>query len=188
MTDLFKTILDLTGVSVPSGIEHDSVSLASVLNGGNPTGDRNYAFSEYIAQQRTARNGRYKLLHLASTTEFYDLDQVATDSTCATDLLVAGLTPQEQENYDDIQEYLDYLDGTLATCSGASCSSFPGCQRLFPPQCQTFTIPTTACAGSSGIFLQCAPDETMWVRSCHCEAITPGTLCPNDDQVITGCQ
>lgn len=123
-SDLFTTLLDLAGAEVPPGIEHDSVSLVDVLRKSEK--GRRFTFAEThragVEEHRKAVRGpRYKTIRAPNVPdddkiELYDLIADPFETTDLYDDLDPDLSEQEQEAFDDLQTFLDHLDGPIPTC------------------------------------------------------------------------
>jgi arylsulfatase B len=118
-TDLFATILDLSGVS---GSAADSTSLVPHLSDPIAPSLREAVYSEGFFPNggpidptkhwRAARDARYKIVRLAQAPdEFYDL---VTDPFEYTNLLGTSLEPEQQTAY-------DRLDAAIRAVAAPSC-------------------------------------------------------------------
>lgn len=98
-TDLFATIIELTGSVIPQNLMHDSVSLTPYFD--NPSADsiRDYMYGDAFYEGSgieegafTIRNGRYKLIRWHDHQELYDLEFDPYENT---DLLEDGESEAE---------------------------------------------------------------------------------------------
>ncbi|WP_034229016.1 sulfatase-like hydrolase/transferase [Aquimarina pacifica] len=97
--DLYPTLAEITGASLPSGYDIDGVSQWSMLTGVNPDLGRDalyWHFPGYIANSQRdqrpvsiIRKGDYKLIHYYETAS-YELYNLDTDIGEATDLLAGS--------------------------------------------------------------------------------------------------
>lgn len=111
--DLFATILELAGTSVPaavpSGVKIDSQSLVPLLTGTNTISRRAYSevFGPSVAASvggRALRDSRYKLIRFNNNVdEFYDLQ---TDPYEVTNLF-STMTTEQRAYYDRLQFQLN---------------------------------------------------------------------------------
>jgi hypothetical protein len=104
MTDLFSTIVELTGTDLPQ--IHDSFSFSDLLE-TDGAGTRNCMYSEVASETPTsgwtARDHIYKLISFDNgQNRFYNLldDPYESDN-----LLVGGLNATEQASFDNLQDY-----------------------------------------------------------------------------------
>ncbi len=123
-TDLFKTLLQFSGVDLMNGLTGapvlDSETLLGPLIAPGSPGPRTTAFAEYFQPNFPApgqpvqanyaiRDARYKLVRrtIPFTEEFYDLQ---ADPFEQVDLLRgASLTPEQVQHYVDLHQALDQL-------------------------------------------------------------------------------
>ena len=130
--DLFATILELAGTSVaaavPTNVVIDGRSLVPALSADIVLSRRAYseAFSRVaslgIAEGRTLRDDRYKLIHYIENNvhEFYDLQTDPYESTN----LVHTLTAEERTYYDRLRFWLyGYTNNTGPRIASASWSN-----------------------------------------------------------------
>ena len=109
-TDIFATILEMTGASLPGG-KHNSYSFYDFLSNPAAVG-RPYNYMDYESNGTggddfTIRNSQYKLLQFSDgRQEFYDL---LNDEFEATDLLLGTLTTQQQAAFDDLELEAVYI-------------------------------------------------------------------------------
>lgn len=188
-TDLFATVLGLAGAVIPPDLVHDSVSLLPVLNETAPP--RTYAFTEHragTALWKAAREARYKLMRRPNSSseniELYDLVADPFETNDLYEDAQPALTAEQQEAFDDLQEYFDFLDGQLAPCPGTrSCQAASGaCQRALPLDCTITPIGGAACTQPDGSLFQCPPGATLQLRNCTCQVLELRALCPRTDQ------
>lgn len=120
-TDFYATILEMAGVdvaTVPTLSPLDSISLKPILDDTfTGTSLRQYAYSEVATpfgsmnDGRTIRNQRYKLIQFDDVTfidEFYDL---GLDPEESNNLIVTGMTTEEQTVLADLTNQLVLLTG-----------------------------------------------------------------------------
>lgn len=117
-TDLFSTILELTGVdvesSLPQNLAIDSTSIVPYLQDPSAESIREFVYADVFAGNFAGveeanfamRNQRYKLLRHQGNYEFYDLQNDPYESV---NLLKRDLTEQEQEQHDRLNEELTRL-------------------------------------------------------------------------------
>lgn len=183
-TDLFATVLELAGAVLPAGLVHDSVSLLPIL-ADQSTGSRSYAYAERPSNLvsrcgRAVRNDRFKLIlcpdeSSGNEIQLYDLPQDPFEDD---DLYVDGqpdLDPDEAANYEDLNEYLDFLDDRLSECAhdcltatGGACMPSNSCIELDPE--------SGACE-LDGELVQCPPGEEVRFEKCSCVPTSIGNLC-----------
>ena len=98
-TDLFATIVELSGENLPADLVHDSVSLASYF--ADPTADslRNFMFAETFYEGSgfeegvfAIRDDRYKLIRWHDRQELYDLEEDPYENS---NLLLDGSSDEE---------------------------------------------------------------------------------------------
>jgi arylsulfatase A-like enzyme len=104
MTDLFSTIVELTGTDLPQ--IHDSFSFADLLENGGE-GPRHCMYSEVASDTPTsgwtARDHTYKLISFDNgQNRFYNL---IDDPYEENNLLPGGLNAMEQASFDNLQNY-----------------------------------------------------------------------------------
>jgi arylsulfatase A-like enzyme len=115
LTDVFATVCDMAGVTVPPSAARDSRSLMPYLVDINAPSQRRFSYSEkfkpnglsttlYAELQRTIRNDRYKLIKQAALPfiGFYDLHMDPLGLVN----LHPGLTAQQQVEFDDLSAQL----------------------------------------------------------------------------------
>lgn len=121
LTDLFDTIAELAGASVPVDVERDSVSLVPYLsNPGTPSLRANAytdAFSPngsgpYSVGQQAARDTHYK--YLRNTAGAEGLIDLWSDPWETNNLLLGDLTSEQQSALDALGDYLDELMGVCS--------------------------------------------------------------------------
>lgn len=112
-TDLFATILDLAGVSIPDHLIHDSRSLLPYFADPARESVRNFLYadgfnSEYgLAEGASAvRDGQFKLISRRDGRELYNL---ASDPYESTDLLSDGISTQERAAINRLDKILKSL-------------------------------------------------------------------------------
>lgn len=117
-TDLFSTILELTGVdaasSVPENVTIDSTSIVPYFQDPNAVSIREFVYADVFAGNFAGiedanfamRNQRYKLLRHQGSYEFYDLQN---DPYETENLLERDLTEVEQQQHDLLSEELKRL-------------------------------------------------------------------------------
>src|SRR5207249_4367700 len=143
-TDLFATAIELlAGLApaalLPPGVALDSQSLVSVLNGAQPGGTRQFAYSEDSGGQ-TVRNNRYKLIRFgafdpaaSATEEFYDLH----DPEITANNLLDGrsLTTPQQNNLAQLRSQLStILSSPRNDCDGdAVPQENDNCREVYNP-------------------------------------------------------
>ena len=124
--DLFATIIELAGGTVPAGAGEDSRSLAPILEDAafNPAEDCILVESDDLPGAadfgRAIRNATYKLIRIEGRTDrFYDMNADPLESS---NLLGGTLTPTEQAAYDLLSAKLDSWTNALpaSTVSGYS--------------------------------------------------------------------
>lgn len=194
-TDLFATVLDLAGAKVPPGTGDDALSLVDVLLKTHPA--RQLVWSEHLAStqlnfHKTAREARYKVIEAPNVAgddkvELYDLVADPFENVDLYDDLQPSLTPDQQDAFDDIQAFFDFLDGQVATCPATrSCGPSVACQPAPFPQLEETLIPCTFAdtglpvCGDVGYILRCPPGQTVHLRKCPCRVIalpTALTVC-----------
>ena len=124
-TDLFATALELMGVdvqaSLPPSAGLDSRSLVPILH-DEPFEPRAFVYAELFREaEPSANHGQairneagYKLIrYILGPEQMYDLN---ADPFEATDLLLAGLNPDQQAHYDELSFHLDTI--THSACPG----------------------------------------------------------------------
>lgn len=140
-TDLFATILEIAGASLPGGM-HNSYSFYEFFTDANAVG-RPYNYVDYVTDDTggdefAVRNEQYKLLQFADgSQEFYDL---SADPFEQDDLLLGTLTATEQTAYDDLELEALYIrldwscrdliqngDETSIDVDGLYCGIVPPC-------------------------------------------------------------
>ncbi|MEZ4806562.1 MAG: sulfatase-like hydrolase/transferase [Flavobacteriales bacterium] len=111
-TDLFTTIIELTGEALP--VYEDSRSLVPMLSqSGQTVRDCMYAEVDDLTTGHANRNARYKLISFANGTEaFFDLQ---TDPWEPNELLAGGLDVEQQVAYDDLSVNCDVLASVQET-------------------------------------------------------------------------
>jgi len=122
--DLFATILELAGGTVPAGSGADSRSLVPIIQNTpfSPSEDCILVESDILTagttgKGRAIRNGTYKLIRIDGRNDrFYDMD---TDALEATNLLLGSLTAAEQTAYDALGAKLDSWTNSPAAASGS---------------------------------------------------------------------
>lgn len=190
-SDLFATILDLAGAQIPSGLIHDARSVLPILQG--TASPRTYVYTDQRASgqlffRKAAREATYKLIRTPNASpediEFFDLASDPFENLDLYDDALPNLTPVEQDAFDDLQEFFDYLDGLLPACPSTRSCALPGtnCSRDLNQPCQTTGTGQTACVLSSGELFQCLPGGTIVIRNCPCRAVIPGSPCLRTDQ------
>jgi arylsulfatase A-like enzyme len=114
-TDLFATIVELSGGGLPEGLVHDSVSLTPYFI--NPAGDsiRDFMFADTFYEGSgveegvfAIRNDRYKLIRWNDHQELYDL---ALDPYENTNLLIDGESEEEINIIDELAARVTQLRG-----------------------------------------------------------------------------
>jgi arylsulfatase B len=192
-SDLFATVLDLAGAKIPPDLVTDSRSLVPILQGTAPA--RTYVFTEMQAStqpgfRKTAREKRYKLIRTPNASpediEFFDLAGDPFETKDLYDDAQPNLTQMEQEAFDDLQEYLDFLDGVLPACPPTrSCTNPEGtCARDLGQECQVTGTGSSACVQTNGELFQCGPGGTIFLRNCPCRVLVPHTICLRSDQTF----
>ncbi|MDJ0765900.1 MAG: sulfatase [Myxococcota bacterium] len=78
LVDVYGTICELLGIEVPAGLEGQS--LVPLLEGGKRRTYPGAAFSEFMAGQRAARLGRYKIIYKGTRPLLYDLKEDPRES------------------------------------------------------------------------------------------------------------
>lgn len=140
-TDLFATILEISGASLPGGM-HNSYSFYDFFTDANAVG-RPYNYVDYVSDETggdefAVRDAQYKLLQFADgSQEFYDL---LADPFEQNDLLLGTLTTAEQTAYDDLELEALYIrldwscrdliqngDETSIDVDGLYCGIVPPC-------------------------------------------------------------
>lgn len=109
--DLFPTVLALAGISQPSGVKLDGISLLPILQNSSGGTRRSWAYSEQFSSatsfQRAIRNATYKLIERSGGgRQFYDL---AADPLEARNLIGTALTATQRSNLDSLDRQLDQL-------------------------------------------------------------------------------
>lgn len=132
VTDLFHTILELSGIdarsAVPANVELDGVSIVPYLKSASQAPLREYVFSQ-ITESQNARNAirdaRYKIVrNSASTEEFYDLQN---DPWEQRDLLTGTLNSEQQFARDRLAAEYDRIRGNASWFRfGAACAGSAG--------------------------------------------------------------
>ncbi len=108
--DIYATVMELLGNDLPGGI-YNSFSFLELLSDSNAP-KRPYNFTEYQGTQYAMRNEQYKLLQFANgSTAFYDL---LADPLETNNLLPGGLTPEQQDIYDELEAEIDNTVGSNA--------------------------------------------------------------------------
>lgn len=107
-TDLFTTIVELTGANLP--VYQDSRSLVPMFSqAGQSVRECLYTDVEDLTIGHANRNARYKVITLANGTEaFYDLQ---VDPWEQDELLATGLNAEQQAAYDDLVVNCDVFTG-----------------------------------------------------------------------------
>jgi arylsulfatase A-like enzyme len=138
-TDLFATVIELmTGGSAAfmlPGVVLDSKTLVGVLDGTQPLGTRQYAFSESLTD-RAIRNSSYKLIRFPAKEEFYDLN---LPEIAANNLLDGRtLSAPETSNLNELRTQLDaILASPLGDCDGDGVpQETDKCKEVYNPSSQ----------------------------------------------------
>lgn len=130
-TDLYATILEMTGVNLaktlPGDLKHDSISLLPLLQNQSTAGRRQWAYTEQFGldaagggkkgkkrkggradrEGRTIRDVRYKLIEFkGGRTEFYD---VRSDPHERRDLQSSTLTVEQRLAFERLRETMKQL-------------------------------------------------------------------------------
>ncbi|HED65193.1 MAG TPA: sulfatase [Planctomycetes bacterium] len=113
-TDLFSTVAELAGVDVASWLANtklDSVSLVPYFADPQLPSLRSWVYAErfrpvgatgYVRRaMRAIRDDRYKLILSFDRHQFFDLQ---SDPFELSNLLIGGLTPAEQDRYDQLKQ------------------------------------------------------------------------------------
>lgn len=126
--DLYPTIAELAGATVPPEAELDGTGFAAYLSDPSAPPHRDFNYTERFEPngkdadrdfwQQAARDARYKLLRNEEGKEgFFDL---VTDPWETANLL-PGLTPEEQQSYDALSLFLDELSADDGGGGGGGC-------------------------------------------------------------------
>ncbi len=135
LADIYDTVAEITGATVPGEIVRDSVSLVPYLGDPGHAALRANAYSDTFSPngfgpvsvgQQTARDERYK--YLRNTAGAEGLIDLWVDPWETNNLLFGDLTPEQEGALDALTDYLDQLMGvcTLAE-QGESCSVNADC-------------------------------------------------------------
>ncbi len=105
--DMFPTIMELSGVEMPS--YQDAISFKSVLSGGD--GARQFTFSEILntrlGYMNAISDGRYKLIISPESTMMFDLDK---DPLELNDITQRSLTKEERTARKKLEDELDRMN------------------------------------------------------------------------------
>jgi len=112
-TDVFATILDLAGVSLPENLTYDSESLSPYFADPARESIRTFLYADVFNSEYGVREGAFavrdrdfKLINKRDGRELYDLGRDPYEST---DLLIDGISEQEQAVIDGLDEILNFL-------------------------------------------------------------------------------
>ncbi|MDE0129120.1 MAG: sulfatase-like hydrolase/transferase [Gammaproteobacteria bacterium] len=115
-TDIFATILDLAGASLPADLKHDSKSLLPYFANTTRESIRTYLYADVFNSEYgltegafAVRDSEFKLIHKRDGRELYNLGRDPYEST---DLLIDGISEQEQAAIDRLDEILNSLHGS----------------------------------------------------------------------------
>ena len=115
-TDVYATIIELAGASLPDERPMDSVSLMPYFASPETNSIRSYQFAEYFHSEYGASSGWYaagdgnfKLINMRDRRELYDL---RVDLSESNDLLADGISVAEQEIVDRLEAIVEDLRGS----------------------------------------------------------------------------
>ena len=163
--DIYKTMLELAGVPLPTTVTLDSRSLKTILENQTDTA-RTRLYTEQFDQSaatvggRVLRDDRYKLIRLNNgTEEFYDL---STDTNEATNLIAGGaaaMTAERQSYYHRLRFELGrYTTATAPTATSAGLNA--GAFSVTVPQNTGATQTLWRCTDLAAGFWAPAPGAT----------------------------